>query len=93
MYLIDNLKNADRIINKSRDIECKCNSEMIEQPYEETNIYLKSDGNIKPIYENIKIEDLMNEQYNNSVILYDKDISNRSYNKVCYNWEILEQEK
>ena len=38
-------------------------------------IYLNSDGNIKPIYENIKIEDLMDEPYNNSIIFYDKDIS------------------
>ena len=95
MYLIDNKQNADSIIKKSRDIECKINSEMVEQPYEETNIYLKSDGHIKPIYENIKIENLMDEQYNNSIIFYDKDMSyNRSIqiDKEISNDTILEQE-
>ena len=40
MYLIDNKENANSIIKQSRDIEYKINSEMIEQQYEETNIYI-----------------------------------------------------
>ncbi len=42
---------------------------MIEDHFETRNIYLNEDNKMKPIFENIPIEDLMEETYNNSMII------------------------
>ena len=43
--------------------------------YEQKNIYLDDNGQVKPIFENIPIQDLMQEQYNNSIIFYTTDLA------------------
>ena len=47
---------------------------MIEDNFETQNIYLNEEKTIKTIYENVPIEDLMEEQYNNSIIIYNNKI-------------------
>ena len=72
MYWVgDKDKDLSRT-RKARDIESKINSEMIQQYEEASNIYLNKDGSIKPIFENIPISKLMDEQYNNSIIFYNQ---------------------
>jgi hypothetical protein len=71
MYWIGDQKKALALTRKARDIESKIHTHMIED-IESVNIYLTEDNKIKPIFENVPIEDLMDEKYNNSIIIYNE---------------------
>lgn len=70
MYWIGDQKKALSLTRKARDIESKIHTHMIEDNFESQNIYLDGEMKIKPIFENIPVEDLMDEKYNNSIIIY-----------------------
>ena len=72
MYWVGDKDKALSLTREARDMESKINSEMIQQYEEASNIYLNEDGSIKPIFENIPISKLMDEQYNNSIIFYNQ---------------------
>ena len=72
VYWVGDKDKALSLTRKARDMESNINSEMIQQYEEASNIYLNEDGTIKPIFENIPISKLMDEQYNNSIIFYNQ---------------------
>ena len=45
---------------------------MIEDNFESENIYFNKEKKMKTVYENIPIEDLMDEKYDNCIIIYNK---------------------
>ena len=74
MYWIGDQKKALSLTRKARDIESKIHTHMIEDNFENQNIYLTEDKKVKPIYENIPVEDFMDDKYNNSIIIYNNQI-------------------
>ena len=70
MYWIGDGKKALSLIRKARDIESKIHTHMIEDNFESENIYFDKEKKMKTVYENIPIEDLMDEKYDNSIIIY-----------------------
>ena len=69
MYWIGDGKKALSLTRKARDIESKIHTHMIEDNFESDNIYMDNEQ-MKTVYENIPIEDLMDEKYDNSIIIY-----------------------
>jgi hypothetical protein len=64
-------------------METKIRSEIIDM-YEEQNIYLDQNNNIRPTFQKKPIRDLMGDQYNNSIIFYNEssmDYENNIYIK------------
>ena len=47
---------------------------MMEDNFETQNIYLNEEKKIKTIYENVPVEELMDEKYNHSIVIYNKQI-------------------
>ena len=82
MYWVGDKDKALGLTRKARAMETKIKSEMIVSYVEDTNIYLDEENKIKPIFENVDIEILMEDQYHNSIIIY-----NRGHND---NWDPLE---
>jgi len=74
MYWIGDKKKALFVTRTARDIESKIHTRMIEHNFETQNIYLNEEMTIKTIYENVPIEELMDEKYNNSIIIYNKQV-------------------
>jgi hypothetical protein len=74
MYWIGDKKKALSLTRTARDIESKIHTHMIEYNFETQNIYLNEEKTIKTIYENVPIEDLMDDKYINSIIIYNNKI-------------------
>ena len=81
MYWVGDKDKALGLTRKARAMETKIKSEMIVSYVENKNIYL-DENKIKPIFENVDIEDWMDDQYNNSIVIY-----NRGHDD---NWDPLE---
>ena len=82
MYWVGDKDKALGLTRKARAMETKIKSEMIVSYVEDKNIYLDEENKIKPIFENVDIEYLMEDQYNNSIVIY-----NRGHDD---NWDPLE---
>ena len=73
MYWVGDKDKALPLTRRAREMESKINSEVFQQYEETSNIYLNEDGNIKPIFQNIPISELMDESYNNSITFYNQE--------------------
>ena len=73
MYWVGDEDKALSLIRSASAVETNIRTDMIDD-YEQKNIYLDDNGQVKPIFENIPIQDLMQEQYNNSIISYTTDV-------------------
>jgi len=74
MYWVGDKDKALSLIRSASAVETNIRTDMIDD-YEQKNIYLDDNGQVKPIFENIPIQDLMQEQYNNSIIFYTTDLA------------------
>ena len=74
MYWVGDKEKALSLIRKARGIDINIRSNMIENVIESKNVYLDDQDKIKIIYENIPIKDLMDDKYNNCIIIYNEEI-------------------
>ena len=70
MYYVNNEHIARRISHRYREKDIRANSDMFQNFIVEDNAYVNENNEIKPIYSDIPIEDLLNEVYDNSIIVY-----------------------
>ena len=70
MYYVNNEHIARKISHKYREKDIRANSDMFQNFIVEDNAYVNENNEIKPIYSDIPIEDLLNEIYDNSIIVY-----------------------
>ena len=71
MYIVRDRKEAQSLIERAKDIETKIRTKMIEEKMEEEDNSFKN----KEIYGHVAVEDLMNEKYQNSLIIYNEKSS------------------
>ena len=71
------------MIERAKDIETKIKTYMIEEKMEEEDNLFKD----REIYENVAVEDLMNEKYKNSLIIYNEKFA------VNHNEKIMDYHK
>ena len=69
MYYANNEHIARQVSHKYRDRDIRANSDMFQNFIVEDNAYVTDDNQIKPIYSDIPIEDLLNEIYDKSIIV------------------------
>ena len=58
MYIVRERKEAQSLIERAKDIETKIKTAMIEENMEEEDYSFKN----REVYENVAVEDLMNEK-------------------------------
>ena len=76
MYWVGYKDKSSSLTGRARDMGSKINIEILNQHADAENVYLNDDGNIKPIFENISVTELLNDQYNNWIISYNEQIQN-----------------
>jgi hypothetical protein len=64
MYTVRERKEAQSLIARAKDIDTKIKTDMIEKMEEEDNSLKNME-----IYENVAVEDLMDEKYKNSLVI------------------------
>ena len=90
MYWISDKNKALSLSCRARDIEVNINTEMSNMEVEEINIYLDEHKQVKPIFENVMVKDLMDERYKNSIIIYNYRIEDAYNNDLtCELHEII----
>ena len=90
MYWISDKNKALSLACRARDIEVNLKTEMSNIEVEEINIYLDETKQVKPIFENVMVKDLMDERYKNSIIMYNYRIEDAYNNDLtCELHEII----
>ena len=80
MCIVRERKEAQSLKARAKDIETKIKTDMIEEKIQEEDNTFKN----REIYENVAVEDLMNEKYKSSLIIYNEKIAVNHNDKIIY---------
>jgi hypothetical protein len=84
MYYVSDPEAAMSMVRKARDIEVNMSSVVFEKEFEKENVYIN-----KTIYDDIPVEQLGDEQYQDCVIIYDKNDLNEELDKIIELYNVI----